>query len=255
MKTILSGLFTAFSLYSLIPVPKTEWNRTNMRYALCFFPLVGVVVGVASLLWYELCTRLGVVPGLFAAVAVLLPVALSGGIHMDGFIDTSDALSCHGLRQQKLEILKDPHVGAFGVVFCAGQLLLSFGLWQQLYAKPRLMALVAVGYVVSRCLNALSITLFPTAKNSGLVYLFSDSAAKAAVVAVCTAILVAMLALCVAVSPLWGGVMAGAAAGYFLLHRRFCIWEFGGNTGDLAGFLLTNMELLFLAVAVAGGLL
>lgn len=254
MKTVFAGLLTAFSLYSAIPVPKAEWNRDSMRYALCFFPLIGVVIGGLSMLWYSAAARLGIAPGLYAAAAALLPVLVSGGIHMDGFIDTADALASHGLREKKLEILKDPHVGAFGALFCAGQLLLSYGLWQQLYAKPRFLGLAAAGYVLSRCANALSIATFPTAKRSGLVHLFADSADKRAVILCNGAVAVAAAAALLWVSPVWGAVAAVLSAVYFVLHRRFCIWEFGGNTGDLAGFLLQNLELLILAVAVVGGL-
>lgn len=255
MRNVVSGLFTAFAMYSVIPMPKTQWNKHTMRYALCFMPVIGLVIWVVSMLWLMLCIRLRVVPALFAAVAVLVPIVISGGIHMDGFIDTADAISSHGDKEKKLEILKDSHVGAFGVLFAAGQLLLSFGLWQQLYARPALAALVAVGYVVSRCLNALSIATFPTARDSGLVYIFAGNASKKAVVVTVSAVLAAMVLLCVYVSVLWGLIACGAAAGYFLLHRRFCLGQFGGNTGDLAGFLLQNTELLFLAVAAIGGLL
>lgn len=254
MKTILAGLVTAFSFYSALPVPKIAWKRDNMRYVLCFFPLVGVVVGAAVLLWYRLCLHVQVVPGLFAAVATLLPAVLTGGIHIDGLIDTADALGSRASPEKKQEILQDVHTGAFGVLFCAGYLLLCFGLWLQLFARGRLFALALVGYVVSRACNALSIAVFPTARQSGLVFLFADSASRRAAVAVCAAVLVAMLALSLVISPLWGGVAAVCAAGYFLWHRRTCEVEFGGNSGDLAGFLLMNLELLYLAVAVIGGL-
>lgn len=254
MKSLIAGLFTAFALYSIIPTPKTEWKGDNMRYALCFFPLIGVVTGGLSLLLYTLCVRFDVAPALYGVLATLLPILVSGGIHMDGFIDTADAISSHALREKKLEILKDSHVGAFGVLYCVAQLLLSYGLWQQLYLRPRCLPLVAAGYALSRCCSALSVATFPTAKSSGLVHLFADSAAKRSVVMCSLIVAAAVLAACIVWSPLWGVVMAAAAALYFLLHRRFCIWEFGGNTGDLAGFLLQNMELLILAVAVVGGL-
>lgn len=255
MKNVLDGLFTALSLYSVIPVPRTEWNRDSTRYALCFLPLVGLITGVLELLWFTLCARYLPLPMLYAAVAALLPVLVSGGIHMDGFIDTSDAIACHGVREKKLEVLRDPHVGAFGVLWCAGYLLLSFALWYHLFGGARLLPLAAIGFVASRCLNALSIALFPTARHSGLVHLFASTADKRSVAASNGITLAAMLSLAIRVSPVCGTAAAAACAGYFLLHRRFCIRDFGGNTGDLAGFLLQNVELLILVFAVAGGYL
>lgn len=255
VKRLAAGMFTAFSLYSAIPVPRTGWDRDSMRYALCFFPVIGVVVAVAVWGWFRLCVCFGVVPGLFAAVAALLPAILTGGIHLDGFVDTADALASHAPREKKLEILKDSHVGAFGVLYLVGYLLLSFGLWQQLYAQPRFFALAALGYVLSRCANALSIAIFPTARSSGLVHLFAGNADKRAVVLANGIVAVFAAAAGILLFPLWGGVLAAGFVVYFLLHRRFCVCEFGGNTGDLAGFLLQILELMALLVAVIGGAL
>lgn len=253
MKSLIDSLFTAFSLYSAIPMPKTDWSKQGMQYALCFFPLVGVVIGVLLLAWYRLSAQVRFAPALFAAVATLVPLGVSGGIHIDGFIDTADALSSRATMEKKLEILKDPHVGAFGVLFCGCVLLLQFGLWQQVFATPRLVVLPALGAVLSRCFNGLSIALFPPSRQSGLVHLFHESAEKTVVITVCALAALGMAMLCAITSPLWGGGMVVLAVGYFFLHRRFCLRQFGGNTGDLAGFLLQNLELLFLVIAAIGG--
>ena len=45
MNGVFNGLLIALSMYSKIPVPQAEWNERNMRYALCFFPLVGAIIG------------------------------------------------------------------------------------------------------------------------------------------------------------------------------------------------------------------
>ena len=76
-----------------------------MKYALCFFPAVGVFCTGALWLWYALCCTLGVSGVLFAAVAAALPLLITGGIHMDGFMDTVDALSSHQSKERKLEIM------------------------------------------------------------------------------------------------------------------------------------------------------
>lgn len=249
VKDLVRGLFTAFSIYSVIPVPQTDWDRRSMRFALCFFPLVGVVVGLAVLLWYELCGALEIGEGLFAAGATLLPIAVSGGIHVDGFMDTADAISSHGSRERKLEILKDSHVGAFGVLYLCGYLLLTFGLWQQIARTPEGIPAAVAGYVVSRCLNPISIVTFPQARKDGMVHYLANNASRGAVLGCCVTAAAAVLILCVAFAPLTGIAAAAVTLAAFFLHRRFCIREFGGNTGDLAGFLLMNTELIFLLLA------
>ena len=113
---IIKSICVAFSMYSKIPMPRVEWNEKNMKYAMCFFPLVGAVIGGLMLLVRFLCGRFGFNTSVYAVVMTALPVLVSGGIHTDGFIDTVDALSSYGDKEKKLEILKDPHTGAFAII-------------------------------------------------------------------------------------------------------------------------------------------
>ncbi len=89
------SLGIAFSMYSKIPVPKVRWTNEAMQYTFCFFPLVGVAEG--ALLWgmgmvlYGLRDR-NRLPAIFVAIVLtILPLLVTGGIHMDGFLDTTDA--------------------------------------------------------------------------------------------------------------------------------------------------------------------
>ena len=56
-------------------------------------------------------------------MAVLIPVLVTGGIHLDGLLDTADALSSWQTRERRLEILKDSHAGAFAIIVCCGYFL------------------------------------------------------------------------------------------------------------------------------------
>lgn len=255
MKSIFDSFFAAFSLYSAIPVPRTEWTSRSVRYSLCFFPLVGVVSGALLLGWHYLCVSLGVSSLLFAIVSVLLPILVTGGIHMDGYIDTSDANASHAPPERRLEILKDPHVGAFGVLGCICVLLLQAGLWHELYDKALICLLPIVGNIVSRAMCALSIATFPSARSSGLSHMFSESAQKSAAVTSCVIYLLLGAVACVLVSPLWGSAAILVSIVYFFIHRAFCAVRFGGNTGDLAGFFLVNVEIIFLVCACIGSVL
>ena len=78
MRQLLRSLATAFSMYSSIPVPRVEWREENMRYVMCFFPLVGVVTGPAIWCWLWLCRQFGVGAPLAAVVCTALPVLVSG---------------------------------------------------------------------------------------------------------------------------------------------------------------------------------
>jgi len=255
MKSIFGGFITAFALYSIIPMPRVRWDRDSLRYALCFFPLVGAVIGGVQIGWFWAAAALGAAPGLYAAVAALLPVFVSGGIHVDGMVDTADALFSRASAEKKLEILKDPHTGAFGVMYCAGYLLLSFGLWQQIYAAPGLLALAAAGTVLSRSCSALSITALPAARESGLARVFADGAARGPVTVCNLLVLVAVFAVNILFAPLWGVLGLLLCAAVACMHRVLCLRQFGGNTGDLSGWFSQHIELCVLAVAAVGGLL
>ena len=180
IRTLLESLDVAFSMYSAIPMPQIEWNERNMKYMMAFFPMVGVVQGALLLGFSLLAQALGLGFVLFAAVAALLPLFVTGGIHLDGFCDTVDALSSHQTREKKLEILKDPHTGAFAVMGCVAYLLLTFALWTQPQGSGRWLTvqMMAVGFVLSRSMSALSVVSFPCAKSSGLVHSFSSAAQK-----------------------------------------------------------------------------
>ena len=107
MKNILESMIITFSMYSKIPMPNIDWKKENMKYAMCFFPLVGLVIGIIMAAWMYLAKFLAIGSILFAGIATIIPVIITGGIHIDGFCDTVDARSSHQSREKKLEILKD----------------------------------------------------------------------------------------------------------------------------------------------------
>ena len=255
MKQILSGLVTALSMYSIIPMPQLEWNKNTMKYAMCFFPLIGLLIGGVAYGFTILSEYLQLSGMLFSAIFVLIPVILSGAIHLDGLIDTGDAVYSRLDRDRKLEILKDPHVGAFGVILCVGYFVLSFGVAGQFYEDTTLLPILCLGYVLSRGYSALSIVSFTTARNSGLAYIFSDNASKKAVKITSVIYIILTLSAMIFINVVCGLVVAVLSVLGFLLFKTFCYKKFGGLTGDLAGYLLCIMEFGVLAVATIGVML
>ena len=110
------SLIIAFSMYSKIPMPHLNLEEKDMRYVMGFFPLVGLVLGACQFIWYKLSAFLGVPNVSRALIFLVLPVIVTGGIHVDGYMDTSDAIHSYGDREKKLSILKDSHIGAFAVI-------------------------------------------------------------------------------------------------------------------------------------------
>ena len=71
----------AFSMYSKIPMPQSEWTRENMRYIMCFYPLIGMVIGGLVWLWGTYGSGLVSSHLFYSVVLLLIPVAVTGGIH------------------------------------------------------------------------------------------------------------------------------------------------------------------------------
>ena len=248
-----NSFLIAFSMYSRIPVPQPDWERSSMDYVMCYFPFVGTVLGALAWLCFQGGHLLGLSPLLLGAVLTALPLWISGGIHMDGYMDTRDALASCGDKEKKLAILKDSHTGAFAVMGCGLYLLLSFGAWCAVKPGQGLLC-VCLGYTVSRTLSGLSVLCFPKAKKSGsYVTMFAKRASKGRAV-----LFLALLLVLEGVLLLWlggwrGGLSAAAAAAVFGWYYYMSRKQFGGITGDLAGYFVQLCELaVLLAMAVTG---
>lgn len=250
---LLNSLIIAFSMYSKIPMPRVEWNDKNMRYSMCFFPFVGLVTGAAVYIWCIITKVLGLNEIITTSGYVLIPLLITGGIHLDGFIDTKDALNSYKSREEKLLILKDSHIGAFALISTVIYILFSLGVWSALYKGTVLV--LCIGFVLSRALSGFSVVTFNIAKDSGLAHAFSDAADKLAV----RNVLIVLILLSAGTMTMLGGI-AGifsviGAVSTFIYYRNMSYKQFGGITGDLAGWFLQTCELNMAISALIGQLI
>lgn len=256
-KTLLGSFIIAWSMYSRIPMPQIQWTRERMKYAMCFFPLIGTVTGAATAAFFFLASSLGAGPFFIALTGTALPLVITGGIHMDGFLDTTDARRSFLPRERKLEILKDPHAGAFAMIGCCVYLILYCALFSELTLKSCL--LFSGAFMTERALSALSVVTFPMAKEDGLAASFSQAALKKRVrlteeayLLICSVFFLAAGRLLFH-SALPGILCIGTAGFIFVWYYRMSKREFGGITGDLAGYFLQLCELALLGAAVLCG--
>lgn len=252
---ILETAAVAFSMFSALPVPQPVWNQRNMRYAMCAFPLVGLVLGALWWCWAALCCRLALPELLRGAGLCLLPVVVTGGIHLDGYADTCDALSSYGDREKKLEILKDPHCGAFAVIRLCSYFAAYLALCACVDFTPRVGLCWTLALVLERALSGLAVASFPMAKNTGLAHTFATAADRTTVRRV---LMVLAALLSAALLALGGWALVLAVLLVFARYHVVSGKQFGGITGDLAGWFLQKAELWMLAALCAcqwGGLL
>ena len=250
---ILQSLIIALSMYSKIPLPQVPWTEENTRNVMCIFPIVGVVTGGCVWGAGTLLLRNGCGTLLFAAVMTLLPIMINGGIHMDGLLDTIDALSSYGDRERKLKILKDSHTGAFAVIGACCYFTACLGLWSEV--TEGMLPTVACGYVLSRGLSGFAVLTFPSASEKGLARTFKEGTRRLHAAALLIFFVLLPAAVMLTEPPQFGGMAVAGAAGVFLYYRVMSWRKFGGITGDLAGYFLQLCELAVLGCVVTGGLL
>jgi adenosylcobinamide-GDP ribazoletransferase len=250
---VLRSLVIAFACFSKIPMPRVDWREQSMRYCMCFFPLIGLVIGLCLWVWAWLCGALGFGSVLRGAGIALLPLAVTGGIHMDGFADVVDAQSSHAEPDRKRQILKDPHTGAFAIIGVASYLLLYAALATEVATGWRACLLLACLHWMSRCTSGIATVAFPRSSKTGMLAAFGDSAHKRACLAVLAAEWLAGAAVMLWASlPVGAGMALACALALACLHR-FAMTQFNGMSGDLAGFLLQVAELAMLACLVVLG--
>ena len=240
----------ALAMFSAVPVPQPVWNEKNMRYALCAFPLVGAVCTAGWWGWMALC-RLLHVPALMQAGGLcVLPVLVTGGIHLDGYADTCDALASYGEPAKKQEILTDPHCGAFAVIRLCTYFTAYFALCTALPADKRTLVCMGIAFMLERVLSGFAVAAFPLAKDTGLAHTFATGADRRRVKGILSAFAAVLSALL-----LQQGGWAGAAMLLALLlvlwrYHRVAVKQFGGISGDLAGLFLQKAELWMLVALV-----
>lgn len=253
---MLDSFLMAFSMYSRIPVPHVKWNEKGLRLCICFLPAVGAVIGLAQAGLFVLMTYLSFGPVLRGAVLTACPLFLSGGIHMDGFLDVCDAIHSYAGREKKLEILKDPHVGAFAVIGGIIWGLLSLGIWSEGGGEE--MPVLCMTFVLSRALSAFAALVFPKAKKDGMLHEETapvPGGAAAAMAAVSASVCVAMILVSWMSAEGPAGVLpalAGIGAAFLSLawYHHVAMTAFGGTTGDLSGWFTQICELASAAVIV-----
>ncbi|MDE7176561.1 MAG: adenosylcobinamide-GDP ribazoletransferase [Lachnospiraceae bacterium] len=238
---VIKSFFIAVSMYSKIPVPVFDWKEDDMKYVFCFFPWIGALVGGCIYFWNCFFGAYPIGDLCRTAVTMAVPIFITGGIHVDGFMDTMDAIHSYSSKEKKLEILKDSHIGAFAVIMLAVYGLVFLGAFLEI-ADAALLKIVCCGFFLSRCLCGISAVSFPLAKKDGMLYTFVDSSHKKIV----KGSLLIQSALCIGLMCFWsfpaGLIVAATAVSAFVYYFYKSRKEFGGITGDTAGYFVLLCE-------------
>ncbi|MDP4095313.1 adenosylcobinamide-GDP ribazoletransferase [Paenibacillus sp. P96] len=257
MKRWLESAATAFQFLSRFPVKSGgDFSPELLQRSTVYYPLVGLAI--AAVVWAAAYLSAFLLPPFPAAVLILmLWVWLTGGLHLDGWMDSADALLSYRSRERMLEIMKDSRVGAMGVIACVLLLLLKLSLIYTVMDEGLWSTVLLLPLIWSRWFMVAALGGWPKARQGeGLAGHFETLRGRevrlAALLATGMTVLLALLNW----TGLWHPFMAAFPtlpvlawlAGKWTAER--ISRRLGGLTGDVYGALNELLEALLLLAAV-----
>ena len=249
---IMAAVAIAFSFLTALPMPGVEWTPSRLRYFPLAMPLVGLTIGTLGAFLFSALRLWEVSPVLRAVIMTFFYLAVTGGLHMDGFMDTCDAVFSRKNRKTRLEILSDTHVGAFAVMGCAVVLMLKAGIFSELFSPLRWNSAKSSGFPVILGLIpvysrfGLGMLFFlPFAKEDGLARTLGATRVFRDSFVLLAGYVLFGIACSLVLGEKWIFVpLIGGAA--LVFYGRYCVKVFGGITGDLLGASVELSETLML---------
>ena len=232
-------------MFCAIPCPFHKWNEESRPLMTLFLPFVGVWIGV---LW-TLCAwllKLVSAPSLVAgAVLCAFPFLITGGMHMDGFLDVIDAKKSWRDLEERRRILKDPHVGSFAVIYSVLLIIAQFALFASASETANIFTLILIP-TVSRCIAAICVTVLRPISVSEYSGVYRNGIKKSHIVFLSVLLATAVAAGFVFLGR-YGFSSVAVILGY-LLALFGAFRSLDGMSGDISGYALVFGELCGIAV-------
>ncbi|MDI6813630.1 MAG: adenosylcobinamide-GDP ribazoletransferase [Desulfitobacteriaceae bacterium] len=238
------GFLIALTFLTRLPFPAPQAvSESEFKRSQHYYPLVGLTLGI--LLWLiAYASRLAYPPIVSGGIILAAEIFLTGGIHLDGFMDSMDGLLSAREPERMLEIMKDSRVGAHASISLGALLILKFALLVSL-SSSGLKILILVP-MLSRWAFLIGVIGFPYARKEGLGKGFHESS-RWLVFASEGALIFILAYLVTGYAGLAAGVSALAGAFLFAYKTAHLL---GGLTGDLYGALIELSEVVALLAAV-----
>jgi adenosylcobinamide-GDP ribazoletransferase len=250
----MQSFLAALALLTVVPVrPRALPSPEAVARCRWWFPVVGALLGAALGGWTALLAASPLGAAVSAFLVLLAWVALTGALHLDGLCDLCDGLFGGRTAEDRLRILKDPHLGTFGLAGGALLLLGKFVLLGDAIARRPAEAgwLVGASVASSRCL-VLCLAAgarYPRPEGTGKLLIEATRGREAPLYAALAAGLSLPATFPFAPLLALAPVMAASAAVYTL--RWLCVRRLGGVTGDCLGAGIETAEGVILLAAVA----
>lgn len=250
MKKYFKGFLMAISMFTVIPLPRYQWDDEGGKNIMKFYPVIGLIVG---LIWYgafRLLSLLGASIMVTTAITLIMPFILTGMLHLDGYMDVCDALLSRRNKEEKLRILKDPHTGAFAVISVVMLFIVNFsGLYtvisnsiqgNSVNNNTSAIGLILIP-IISRSLMGYLLLSKESMKGSSLGAFFKQGTGKVDRVILLSSLIISSIIL-VFIFGTYGIIISLAMIliSTFLVNKA--AKEFDGMSGDSAGYGLVIAE-------------
>ena len=251
-------------MFCWIPCPYKKWNEAERGTQLAMLPLLGACIGaICCLIWWPLA-QTSANPILIGALLAGIYFLLTGFIHLDGFMDCSDAvMPRHPRMEERQRILKDSTVGAFAVICMVLMAIIFAASWASVgwvFSLATSAAFVMV-FTLSRMVSVITImTSAPMAGSQYSAKANMDASGVNVTVAVLTGAVFMVLAMIIGRGD---SFMAGILPGQLivaivaavtilsgLLVGLFDRKKLGGMNGDISGHMIAVSEMCGL-IAIA----
>lgn len=237
---ILESIVVAFQFLTRLYLPiNVEWDTTNLRRSLMWFGLVGAFIGVILAGAMTLFNRFDLIPAVSAIIILLIWIFITGGMHIDGISDMADGFFSMRDKEKTLEIMKDSHVGAFGVITIVFLLLIKFEMLKEFIIIEKNVWLLILPPTIARIAAGLVLSFYETTKKSGLGYTFHSSDPRIfwAIGFIVTLIISSIL-------NIKSLIFIGIA---ILASNLMALWakkKIGGLNGDIYGAIVETVEVI-----------
>ena len=243
MKKLYKGFIMALSMFTVLPTPYIEWDDDGVKNMMKFYPTIGLIVGVIWSIVYYLINILNISIILKSVVIMIVPFCITGMLHLDGFMDVCDAILSRRDKEEKLRILKDSTIGAFAVVSLMILFFLQFGGIYSVLEKNIPFYIIILIPIVSRSVVAYFLLSRTTIKESTLGTYFKKGTNIQDKIIMIVSIIV-MIIISFILLRFYGIVLVLLIALGIGWAVEKCKKEFGGISGDVAGFALVVGEVI-----------
>ncbi len=237
----------AIQFLTIIKIKEVKWDENFAAKSVVYFPLVGIIIGfILYLIYFSLPFIFPIT--LISILLIITEIILTGGLHLDGFIDTIDGLFGGKNKEERLKIMKDPHPGSFGIIAVVVLIIFKFLLLVEILGKFSLILILMPA--LGRYSMIIPMAIYPYAKNNGTAKFTKFVRTKEILIATLFMILFSLIIFLnlysLSKTLIILLIIFITTFIFSLILSKYITSKIGGMTGDTYGFINEISEIFTL---------